>query len=108
MLGKYSKIKATKEATQACSQSKVQIAVSAAKALIPPLFSHITGSGFHLLSLHRLRCETWVECEMANVRLRAGLKRCLVPIQKLVQVMTVAGCPGIESTPETIVHGVEP
>ena len=105
MLGKYSKIKVTKEAMQACSQSKVQIAVSAAKALIP-LSSH---ADFHLLSLYRLRCETWIERETVNGRLRARLKPCreFVECQKLVKKFTVVGCPSIDLAPRSVVHGVE-
>ena len=79
MLGKYSKGNATREAMQASSQLNVETAVSAAKALIP-LSSR---SGFYLSSLHRLGYETWIECETVNCRLRAGLKRCCAPVQKL-------------------------
>ena len=106
MLGKYSESNATREAMQACSQSNVQTAVSAAKALIP-LSSHVSGSGFHLSSLYRLRCETWVERETVNGRLRAGLKdhRVFVPCQKLVQKSTVLGCPLIDLAPKLVAHG---
>ena len=48
MLGKYSKSKATREAMQAFSQSKVQIAVSAANPPIP-LSSHLRLPPFRLV-----------------------------------------------------------